>query len=124
MIISEQQRVLLERHKDLVNIIVRCRIQIDGRDDPTLLDITTDMRALEGIVTVRQNRPISDPVDTASHRIAELKVSYIPRYVSSSNKLMAVLNSLKTVDGVDMIKLVEHDSDIIMQKISSSPIVV
>jgi hypothetical protein len=124
MIISEQQRVLLERHKDLVNIVVRCRIQIDGRDDPTLLDITTDMRALEGIVTVRQNRPISDPVDTASHRIAELKVSYIPRYVSSSNKLMAVLNSLKTVDGVDMIKLVEHDSDIIMQKISSSPIVV
>lgn len=124
MIISEQQRVLLERHKDLVNIVVRCRIQIDGRDDPTLLDITTDMRALEGIVTVRQNRPISDPVDTASHRIAELKVSYIPRYVSSSNKLMSVLNSLKTVDGVDMIKLVEHDSDIIMQKISSSPIVV
>jgi hypothetical protein len=124
MIISEQQRVLLERHKDLVNIVVRCRIQIDGRDDPTLLDITTDMRALEGIVTVRQNRPISDPVDTASHRIAELKVSYIPRYVSSSNKLMAVLNSLKTVDGVDMIKLVEHDSDIIMQKISSSPIVI
>lgn len=124
MIISEQQRVLLERHKDLVNIVVRCRIQIDGRDDPTLLDITTDMRALEGIVTVRQNRPISDPVDTASHRIAELKVSYIPRYVSSSNKLMSVLNSLKTVDGVDMIKLVEHDSDIIMQKISSSPIVI
>jgi len=124
MIISEQQRLLLERHKDLVNIVVRCRIQIDGRDDPTLLDLTTDMRALEGIVTVRQNRPISDPIDTASHRIAELKVSYIPRYVSKSDKLMTVLRSLKTVEGVDMIKLIEHDSDIIMQKISSAPLVI
>lgn len=124
MIISEQQRLLLERHKDLVNIVVRCRIQIDGRDDPTLLDLTTDMRALEGIVTVRQNRPISDPINTASHRIAELKVSYIPRYVSKSDKLMTVLRSLKTVEGVDMIKLIEHDSDIIMQKISSAPLVI
>jgi nitrate reductase NapAB chaperone NapD len=123
MIISEQQRLLLERHKDLVNIVTRCRIQIDGRDDPTLLDIMTDMRALEGIVTVRQNRPISDPVDIASHRIAELKVFYIPKYISNSDKLMSVLRSLKTVEGVDMIKLVEHDSDIIMQKISSAPII-
>lgn len=124
MIITEQQRILLERHKDLVNIVIRCRIQIDGRDDPTLLDIMTDMRALEGIVTVRQNRPISDPVDTASHRIAELKVSYIPKYISDSDKLMSVLRSLKTVEGVDMIKLTEHDSDIIMQKLSNSPLVI
>lgn len=124
MIINESQRLLLERHKDLIAIIIRARIKIDGRDDPTLLDIMTDMRALEGIVTVRQNRPISDPVDTASHRIAELKVSYIPKYISKSDKLMTVLRSLKTVEGVDMIKLVEHDDINVMNTIQNSPIII
>jgi hypothetical protein len=124
MLINESQRLLLERHKDLISIIIRARIKIDDRDDPTLLDIMTDMRALEGIVTVRQNRPISDPVDTASHRIAELKVSYIPKYISKSDKLMTVLKSLKTVEGVDMIKLVEHDDINIMNTIKTSPIVI
>lgn len=124
MIINESQRLLLERHKDLVHIIVRCRILIDGRDDPTLLDIMTDMRALEGIVTVRQNRPISDPIDTSSHRIAELKVSYIPKYIEKSDKLMTVLTSLKSVEGVDMIKLLEHDDYNIMQSLSKKPIII
>ena len=124
MIINESQRLLLERHKDLVHVIVRCRILIDGRDDPTLLDIMTDMRALEGIVTVRQNRPISDPIDTSSHRIAELKVSYIPKYIEKSDKLMTVLTSLKSVEGVDMIKLLEHDDYNIMQSLSKKPIII
>lgn len=125
MIISENKRMLLERHKDLVHIIVRCRIQIDGREDPTLLDIMTDMRALEGVVTVRQNRPISDPIDTANHRIAELKVSYIPKYVKQSGSiLMVILKLLKSVEGVDMIKLIEHDDINIMQKIQSQPLVI
>ena len=57
MIIEEKRRILLERHKDLVNTLVRCRIMIEDREDPTVLDIMTDMRALEGIVTVRQTRP-------------------------------------------------------------------
>ena len=48
---------------------------IEDREDPTVLDIMTDMRALQGIVTVRQTRPISDPVTNAGHRIVELNVS-------------------------------------------------
>jgi len=123
MVINDKKRILLERHKDLVQLIVRCRISIDGRDDPTLLDIMTDMRALEGIVTVRQNRPISDPIDTASHRLAELKVSYIPKYIEKSEKLMTVLNSLKSVEGVDMIKLIEHDDYNVMQSLAKKPII-
>lgn len=125
MIVSENKRLLLERHKDLVHIVVRCRIQIDGRDDPTLLDIMTDMRALEGVVTVRQNRPISDSIDTAGHRIAELKVSYIPKYIKQQGSiLMIVLKLLKSVEGVDMIKLLEHDDINIMQKIKNQPLVI
>ena len=121
MILTERKRLLLERHKDLVNMIVRSRIMIEDREDPTVLDIMTDMRALEGIVTVRQTRPISDPVTNAGHRIVELNVSYIPEFVASNDKLKTVLSSLKKVEGVDMIKLMEHDSDLINNSFKDKP---
>jgi hypothetical protein len=123
MIIEERQRVLLERHKDLVNTLVRCRIMIEDREDPTVLDVMTDMRALAGIVTVRQTRPISEPVTNAGHRIVELNVSYIPKYLAGDNKLKKVAHLLKSVEGVDMIKVLEHDNDIINQKLQRRPIV-
>jgi hypothetical protein len=123
MIIEEHRRVLLERHKDLVNTLIRCRIMIEDREDPTVLDIMTDMRALEGIVTVRQTRPISEPVTNAGHRIVELNVSYIPKYLTSDNKVKKVARLLKSVEGVDMIKVLEHDNDIINQRLKRRPII-
>ena len=124
MILTERKRLLLERHKDLINMVVRSRIMIEDRDDPTVLDIMTDMRALEGIVTVRQTRPISDPVTNAGHRIVELNVSYIPEFIKKSDKLKSVLTSLKSVEGVDMIKLMEHDSDLINNSLKKNPYVI
>ena len=124
MILSERKRLLLERHKDLVNMVIRSRIMIEDREDPTVLDIMTDMRALEGIVTVRQTRPISEPVTNAGHRIVELNVSYIPEFIKDKDKLKKVLTSLKTVDGVDMIKLMEHDSDLINNTLKKKPYVI
>ena len=100
MVVSDKKRLLLERHKDLLNMLVRCRIMIEDREDPTVLDIMTDMRALEGIVTVRQTRPISDPVTNVGHRIVELNVSYIPKYVEADDKLNKVIKSLKSVEDV------------------------
>lgn len=124
MILTERKRLLLERHKDLVNMIVRSRIMIEDREDPTVLDIMTDMRALEGIVTVRQTRPISDPVTNAGHRIVELNVSYIPEFIKSNDKLKTVLTSLKSVEGVDMMKLMEHDSDLINNSLKEKPYII
>lgn len=123
MIIEENRRILLERHKDLVNMLVRCRIMIEDREDPTVLDLMTDMRALEGIVTVRQTRPLSEPVTNSGHRIVELNVSYIPKYLTGDNKVRKVAQSLKSVEGVDMIKVMEHDNDIINQKLKRRPVV-
>ena len=124
MILTERKRLLLERHKDLINMIIRSRIMIEDREDPTVLDIMTDMRALEGIVTVRQTRPISDPVTNAGHRIVELNVSYIPEFVKSNDKLKTVLTSLKSVEGVDMMKLMEHDSDLINNSLKGKPYII
>ena len=124
MILTERKRLLLERHKDLVNMVVRSRIMIEDREDPTVLDIMTDMRALEGVVTVRQTRPISDPVTNAGHRIVELNVSYIPEFIKKNDKLKTVLASLKSVEGVDMIKLMEHDSDLINNSLKGKPYII
>ena len=124
MIISENKRLLLERHKDLVKFLARCRIMIEEREDPTMLDIMTDMRALEGVVTVRQTRPISDAVTANGHRIVELNISYIPKYIESKDKFMYVLESLKKVEGVDMIKVMEHDDDLINDRIKKVALII
>ncbi len=123
MIINENKRLLLERHKDLVNMVVRARIMIEDREDPTVLDIMTDMRALPGLVTVRQMRPISDPVTPQGKRIIEMKVSYMPQYVEGDGKLMTVLKSIKTVEGLDMLKVIEHDNQAINNQIKETGLV-
>ena len=114
---------LLEAHSDLLNILVRCRIKIEDRDDPTVLDIMTDMRALPGIVTVRQTRPISDIISSEGHRIVELNVSYIPAFVDSQNVFVDVLKSLKRVEGVKMIKAIEHDDQLINLELEKQPLI-
>ena len=99
---------------------------IEDREDPTVLDIMTDMRALPGIVTVRQTRPISEPVTNNGHRIVELNVSYIEKYlsVSKGDVLKEVAKSLKTIEGVDMIKVMEHDNDIVNDKLQKRPMII
>lgn len=120
---NKQLEKLLEAHSDLLNILVRCRISIEDREDPTVLDIMTDMRALPGIVTVRQTRPISDIISSEGHRIVELNVSYIPSFVKSNNIFVDVLKSLKTVKGVEMIKAIEHDDQLINLELEKQPLI-
>ena len=120
---TSNKRILQERHSDLVNMTIRGRIMIEGKDDPTVLDIMTDMRALPGIVTVRQMRPISDPVTPQGKRIIEMKVSYMPQYVEGDGKLMTVLKSIKTVEGLDMLKVIEHDNQAINNQIKETGLV-
>ena len=125
------KQTLLERHEDLINMLVRCRIKIDDREDPTVLDLMTDMRALPGIVTVRQTRPLSDPVTSSGRRVIELNVSYIPKYIQkganvpdASTAMMQVIKMLKLVETIDMIKVVEHDNNVIGARLIRNPIIV
>ena len=120
---NQKLDMLLEAHSDLLNILVRCRIKIEDRDDPTVLDIMTDMRALPGIVTVRQTRPISDIISSEGHRIVELNVSYIPAFVDSKNVFVDVLKSIKRVEGVKMIKAIEHDDQLINLELEKKPLI-
>ena len=117
------QNILLERHKDLVNVVVRCRIAIDEIEDPTMLDITTDIRSLLGVVTVRQTRPISDPINTQNNRIAELYVAYNPTFIKQRNPLVSLMKSIKSVEGISMIKAVSHDDLTISALLEKTPLV-
>ena len=121
---QKKHKLLLERHSDLLNTLVRCRIKIEEREDPTVLDIMTDMRALPGIVTVRQTLKVTDVVTSYGHRLIELNVSYIPAFIEEKDKFMTVVKSLKKVEGVDMIKVIEHDEDSLNRQLQKSPLII
>ena len=121
---QKKHKLLLEKHSDLLNTLVRCRIKIEEREDPTVLDIMTDMRALPGIVTVRQTLKVTDVVTSYGHRLIELNVSYIPAFIEEKDKFMTVVKSLKKVEGVDMIKVIEHDEDSLNRQLQKSPLII
>jgi hypothetical protein len=121
---TNNKKTITEGHDDLVHMLVRCRIKIEEREDPTVLDIMTDMRALPGIVTIRQTRPVSDIVSSNGHRIIELNVSYIEKYILEKNKFISLIKSFKKIDGLYMVKVLEHDSKSITRKIKKSPIII
>ena len=123
--------MLLERYEDLTNMLVHCRVKVEDKDDPNILDILTDVRALPGIVTVRQTRPLSDKKTTSGKRIIEINISYIAKYINKKNPnptnsdaMMQILTALKTIENLDMAKLVDHDDQNIAARTIKTPIVV
>ena len=123
--------MLLERYENLTNMLVHCRVKVEDKDDPNILDILTDVRALPGIVTVRQTRPLSDKKTTSGKRIIEINISYIAKYINKKNPnptnsdaMMQILTALKTIENLDMAKLVDHDDQNIAARTIKNPIVV
>jgi hypothetical protein len=117
------KKLIKEAHDDVIKILARCRIKIEEREDPTVLDILTDMRAQNGIVTVRQTRPVSEIVSVEGHRWIEMNVSYLPEVVKEKDVFITILESIKSVKGVSMIKAIEHEDDIINAKLERKPII-
>lgn len=123
--------LLQERHADLVKMLVHCRVQIEGKDDPNILDILTDARSLGGVATVRQTRPLSDKRTSSGKRIIELNISYNPKYVDPNDPnpkdldaCMKILKGLIRIENLDMAKLIDHDTESIAIKTKKNPIIV
>lgn len=124
-------KLLQERHEDLVKMLVHCRVQVGGEDDPNILDILTDVRSLGGIATVKQTRPLSDKRTASGKRIIELSISYNPKYVNPDNPnpkdldaCMKVLKGLIKIEKLDMAKLIDHETESIAIKTKKNPIIV
>ena len=122
-IMTIRRNLIKESHDDVIKILVRCRIKIEDKEDPTVLDILTGMRAQNGIVTVRQTRPVSEIVSVEGHRWIEMNVSYLPEVIKQKDVFITVLETLKRVKGVSMIKAIEHEDDIINAKLERKPII-
>ena len=123
--------LLQERHEDLVKMLVHCRVQVGGDDDPNILDICTDARSLPGIATVKQTRPLSVKKTSKGKRIIELKISYSPKYLDPNDPnpkeldaCMKVLKSLIKIEKLDMAKLIDHEIESIAIKTKKNPIIV
>ena len=125
------KHLLVERNEELTNMLVHCRIKVEDRDDPNILDILTDIRALPGVVTVRQTRPLSEKKTSSGKRIIELNISYISKYINEKNPnptesdaMMQILKKLIIVENLDMAKLIDHDNEQIAARTIKKPIIV
>ena len=123
--------LLVERYEDLTNMLVHCRIKVEDREDPNILDILTDIRALPGVVTVRQTRPLSEKKTSSGKRIIEINISYISKYINENNPnptdsdaMMQILKKLITVENLDMAKLIDHDNEQIAARTIKKPIII
>ena len=107
-----KKNILRERHKDLVNMLVRCRITIEERENPTVLDIMTDMRALNGVVTVRQTRPLSEIVSTDKQKKMKLhdnSIAHIAKIIQ-----MAILSGTDIVDHLRMVRFSANEDEFLI----------
>ena len=66
----------------------------------------------------------SDIVSSNGHRIIELNISYIEKYILEKNKFISLIKSFKKIDGLYMVKVLEHDYKSITRKIKKSPIII
>ena len=78
--------LLNERFEDIINMLLHCRIKVEDKDDPNILDILSDIRAMPGVATVKQTRPLSDKKTTSGKRIIEINVTYNPKYIDAKNQ--------------------------------------
>lgn len=123
--------LLNERFEDITNMLLHCRIKVEDKDDPNILDILSDIRAMPGVATVKQTRPLSDKKTTSGKRIIEINVSYNPKYIDIDNPnptpsdgMMKLLKFIIKTENLDRIKVIDHDDLNIKSRLNKNPIII
>jgi len=123
--------LLNERFEDIINMLLHCRIKVEDKDDPNILDILSDIRAMPGVATVKQTRPLSDKKTTSGKRIIEINVTYNPKYIDAKNPnptpsdgMMKLLKIIIKTESLDRIKVVDHDDVGIKSRLTKNPIII
>lgn len=123
--------LLNERFEDITNMLLHCRIKVEDKEDPNILDILSDIRSMPGVATVKQTRPLSDKKTTSGKRIIEVNVSYNPKYIDDKNPnptpsdgMMKLLKLIIKVESLDRIKVVDHDDLGIKSRLNKNPIII
>lgn len=91
---------------DLVAVEVRLRVRTatkDQPDAPTVPDIMTNIRVIEGVSIVRQTIPIKRL--QGDRDILELEIKYMPKSVEMRSAIAELGKEVKAVPGVEIVKV-------------------
>ena len=113
-ILNEQDQYRL--NKDLVKTTLRTMMVHEAHVPDTL----TRIRVLEGVAVVGQSTQVFRK--KAGKTVLDIYVKFLPKDSNTLESLMSLLSDIKTLPGVEVIKVVTVDGKEVMRK--GKPIVV
>lgn len=99
------RQVLAESYDDIVEVIVKIRIRVARKIDPTVLDIMTDVRGLPNVITVKQFGELGK-LNTDGRQFAVLQINFVN---NETYNVADLLTGLKSVNGVDLARLIAYE---------------
>lgn len=97
--------VLAEGYDDIVEVIVRTRVKITAKADPTLLDILTDIRGIKNVITVKQIGELTK-TDLDGRQFATLMVKFED---DEEYSVADLERDTGQVSGIDIVKIVSYE---------------
>ena len=94
--------IISESYDDLVDVIVRARVHIAKESDPTLIDVITDVRGIQNVVTVKQLGELGK-LDVSSKQFVAMKIKF-----NNAGKpdIHELLHAIKAINGVDLVTII------------------
>jgi hypothetical protein len=99
--------VLNEGFNDVIDVIVRVRVKIQGPGTRTLRDILTDIRGLVKVITVEQLGKISDR-DIGGRAFAALNIKFEDTEDYEVGDLLRDISKISDVDMIRFIRIDDH----------------
>lgn len=97
--------ILNEGFNDVIDVIIRIRVKIQGPGTRTLRDILTDIRGLVKVITVEQEGKISDrDIDGRAYAVLNIKFEDTEEYEVSD-----LLRDVSSINDIDMIRFIKID---------------
>lgn len=97
---------IIESHgvQDLVNVICRLQVRTVGEKNPTVPDILTNIRALPGVVVVKQLGAIRRI--KRGREFMKIEIKYMPDLRDEHEFLPKLGKLLKSVSGVEIVRVI------------------
>jgi len=91
---------LREGYSDIADLGISIRMKVSGPKDPTVMDILTDIRALQSVITVKQAGAMSK-ANFEGRQTMPVHVNFMP----SGQDVESLALSIKEIRGIDLVKI-------------------
>jgi hypothetical protein len=96
---------LVEGYSDIVEIMIRIRVKITGKHSPMLLDVLTDIRGIQNVITVKQIGELGRiNIDGQQFALLSIKFEDDDEY-----GVPELYDALKKIQGIDIIKILTYE---------------